>query len=92
MARLEPGTASSEFFICIGDQSMLDAGRKGTEDGLGFAAFGKVVKGMPIVRKIRERKEATAMKIRQQHPDKTIRRALTPNHSPAKLLIRKTGS
>ncbi len=54
MARLEPGTASSEFFICIGDQSMLDADRKGTEDGLGFAAFGKVVKGMPIVRKIQE--------------------------------------
>ncbi|MEO6406657.1 MAG: peptidylprolyl isomerase [Ferruginibacter sp.] len=54
MARTEPGTATTEFFICIGDQSGLDAGASGTPDGLGFAAFGKVVKGMPIVRKIQE--------------------------------------
>lgn len=52
LARSAPGTASTEFFICIGDQNSLDAGKSGTEDGLGFAAFGKVVKGMPIVRKI----------------------------------------
>lgn len=56
LARTTPGSASSEFFICIGDQSPLDAGRRGTEDGQGFAAFGKVVKGMPIVRKIQEQK------------------------------------
>lgn len=56
MARTTPGTANSEFFICIGDQSTLDAGRRGTEDGQGFAAFGKVFKGMPIVRKIQEQK------------------------------------
>lgn len=56
LARTTPGSASSEFFICIGDQSPLDAGRRGTEDGLGMAAFGKVVKGMPIVRKIQEQK------------------------------------
>ena len=52
MARTKPGTASSEFFICIGDQSPLDAGRRGTEDSLGMAAFGKVVKGMDVVKKI----------------------------------------
>ena len=46
------GTATTEFFICIGDQSPLDAGRSGTADGQGFAAFGKVFKGMNIVRKI----------------------------------------
>mgnify|MGYP000981133050 CR=1 FL=1 len=56
LARTDPGTANSEFFICIGDQSPLDAGRRGTEDGLGMAAFGKVVKGMPVVRKIQEQK------------------------------------
>ncbi len=56
LARTTPGSASSEFFICIGDQSPLDAGRRGTEDGQGFAAFGKVIKGMPIVRKIQEQK------------------------------------
>ncbi len=56
LARTTPGSASSEFFICIGDQSPLDAGRRGTEDGQGFAAFGKVIKGMPIVRKIQEQR------------------------------------
>ncbi len=54
MARTEPGTATTEFFICIGDQSSLDAGDSGTPDGLGFAAFGKLVKGMSIVRKIQQ--------------------------------------
>lgn len=56
LARTTPGSASSEFFICIGDQSPLDSGRRGTEDGQGFAAFGKVFKGMAIVRKIQEQK------------------------------------
>lgn len=52
MARTGAGSARSEFFICIGDQSPLDAGRRGNPDGQGFAAFGKVFKGMDIVRKI----------------------------------------
>jgi peptidyl-prolyl cis-trans isomerase A (cyclophilin A) len=56
LARLAPGTGNTEFFICIGDQSPLDAGRRGTEDGQGYAAFGKVFKGMPIVRKIQGQK------------------------------------
>lgn len=52
MARMGPGTASSEFFICINDQPELDAGGLRNPDGQGFAAFGKVTKGMDIVRKI----------------------------------------
>ncbi|MEJ7610464.1 MAG: peptidylprolyl isomerase [Ferruginibacter sp.] len=52
LARTDIGTATTEFFICIGDQSSLDAGRPGRADSLGFAAFGKVTKGMDIVRKI----------------------------------------
>ena len=52
MARTSVGTASTEFFICIGDQTSLDAGRSGTTDSLGFAAFGKIIHGMSIVRKI----------------------------------------
>ena len=52
LARTTPGTATTEFFICIGDQSPLDHGRRGTEDGLGMAAFGKVIAGMDIVRMI----------------------------------------
>jgi len=49
MARMEPGTASTEFFICIGDQPELDYGGKRNPDGKGFAAFGKVVEGMNVV-------------------------------------------
>ncbi len=56
LARTMPGSASTEFFICIGDQTPLDYGRRGTEDGQGFAAFGKVFKGMAIVRKIQAQK------------------------------------
>lgn len=52
MARNEPGTASSEFFICIGDQPELDFGGKRNPDGQGFAAFGKVIRGMEVVRTI----------------------------------------
>jgi peptidyl-prolyl cis-trans isomerase A (cyclophilin A) len=52
MARDEPDTATSDFFICIGDQPELDFGGKRNPDGQGFAAFGRVVKGMDIVRKI----------------------------------------
>jgi peptidyl-prolyl cis-trans isomerase A (cyclophilin A) len=52
MARAEPGTASSEIFICIGDQPELDFGGKRNPDGQGFAAFGQVISGMDVVRKI----------------------------------------
>lgn len=52
MARNKPGTASTEFFICIGDQSSLDFGGKRNSDGQGFAAFGKVINGMEVVRAI----------------------------------------
>lgn len=54
MARNEPGTASSEFFICVGDQPELDFGGKRNPDGAGFAAFGKVIKGMDVVQKIHQ--------------------------------------
>ena len=54
MARLEPGTASSEFFICINDQPELDYGGKRNPDGQGFAAFGQVVKGMDLVKNIQK--------------------------------------
>lgn len=52
MARAEPGTASSEFFICIGDQPELDFGGKRNPDGQGFAVFGRATDGMPVVRSI----------------------------------------
>jgi len=56
MARTKPGTATSEFFICIGDQKQFDGSIRGNADGLGYAAFGKVVEGMSVVRKIQSKK------------------------------------
>lgn len=50
MARGTPGTATSEFFICVGDQPELDFGGRRNPDGQGFAAFGQVVQGMGVVR------------------------------------------
>lgn len=52
MARAAPGTASTEFFICLGDNPELDHGGKRAPDGEGFAAFGQVVAGMDVVRRI----------------------------------------
>ncbi len=52
MARDGPDTATSDFFICIGDQPSLDFGGMRNPDGQGFAAFGHVVKGMDVVKKI----------------------------------------
>jgi peptidyl-prolyl cis-trans isomerase A (cyclophilin A) len=47
-----PDTATSGIFICIGDQPVLDFGGKRSPDGQGFAAFGRVVDGMDVVKKI----------------------------------------
>jgi len=52
MARNEPGSATSDFFICIGDQPSLDFGGMRNPDGQGFASFGRVIKGMDVVRTI----------------------------------------
>lgn len=63
MARNTPGTASTEFFICIGDQPELDFGGKRNPDGQGFAAFGQVIEGMDVVRKIQQQKDEGQMLI-----------------------------
>lgn len=52
MARSGPDTATSDFFICIGDQPSLDFEGNRNPDMQGFAAFGRVTKGMNIVKKI----------------------------------------
>ena len=52
LARKAPGTGDSDFFICVGDAPYLDANPAGEGDNVGFAAFGQVVQGMEIVRKI----------------------------------------
>lgn len=52
LARRAPGTATSDFFICVGDAPYLDADPKAPGDNLGFAAFGHVTGGMEVVRAI----------------------------------------
>jgi len=44
LARDKPGTGTTEFFICVGDQPGFDYGGENNPDGQGYAAFGKVVK------------------------------------------------
>jgi len=58
MARGAPDTATSEFFICIGEQPALDHGALRNPDGQGFAAFGRVVSGMDVVKAIHQIREA----------------------------------
>jgi peptidyl-prolyl cis-trans isomerase A (cyclophilin A) len=57
LARAAPGTAGTEFFICVGDQPGFDYGGDNNPDGQGYAAFGKVVRGLDIVRNIYARPE-----------------------------------
>lgn len=57
LARLAPGTASTEFFICIGDQPGFDFGGENNADGQGYAAFGKVIKGLNVVQKVYNQRE-----------------------------------
>ncbi len=54
LARNEPGTATCEFFICIGDQPSLDFGGGRNPDSQGFAAFGRVINGMDVVYRIQQ--------------------------------------
>jgi peptidyl-prolyl cis-trans isomerase A (cyclophilin A) len=52
MARGTPDSATSGWFICINDQPSLDFGGPRNPDGQGFGAFGRVVSGMEVVRRI----------------------------------------
>ena len=47
-------TAVSDFFICLDDQPSLDFGGHRFDDSQGAAAFGHVVKGMDVVRRIQQ--------------------------------------
>jgi len=57
MARDAPNTATSSFSICVNDQPELDFAGKRNPDGQGFAAFGRVTKGMKTVHKIHAQKD-----------------------------------
>ena len=52
LGRFEPGSATGDFFICLGPQPYLDARPGAPGDNLGYAAFGRVVRGLEVVRRI----------------------------------------
>lgn len=52
MARGSPDSGTNQFFITIGPQPELDFGGLRNPDGQGFAAFGRVTRGMEVVRAI----------------------------------------
>lgn len=52
MARNAPGSATCDFFICASPMPYLDAHPGAPGDNLGFAAFGTVVQGLDVVKKI----------------------------------------
>ena len=52
MARNGPDTATGSFSIVIGNQPEMDFGGKRNPDGQGFAVFGRVVRGMDVVKAI----------------------------------------
>ena len=59
MARGAPDSATSGWFVCINDQPSLDFGGNRNPDGQGFGAFGRVVAGMDVVRKIQAAPSST---------------------------------
>lgn len=52
MARAAPGSAVADWFVMIGASPAMDANPAAPGDNLGFAAFGRVVEGMEIIRQI----------------------------------------
>lgn len=61
LARAEAGTGGCAFFFCIGDQPALDEGGGRAEDGLGFAAFGRLVGGWSVLELLFERAQESQM-------------------------------
>ncbi len=52
-ARLEPGTANSEFFFNIQDNPVLDTGYEAERlDGEGYATFGRVLRGLRVLERM----------------------------------------
>jgi peptidyl-prolyl cis-trans isomerase A (cyclophilin A) len=70
MARtMDPNSATSQFFINVADNAMLDPAN--SRDGFGYAVFGKVVKGMDVVDKI-ENVPTTSAGMHQNVPVKPV--------------------
>lgn len=72
MARTnDPHSATSQFFINVKDNIFLDHTNK-TPRGWGYAVFGKVIKGMDVVDKIRNVRTTAKGPFRSDVPVKTV--------------------
>jgi peptidyl-prolyl cis-trans isomerase A (cyclophilin A) len=76
MARGQADSATSGWFVCINDQPSLDFGGARNPDGQGFAAFGRVVQGMDVVRKIQGAANTDAQRLTP--PIKILKAARMP--------------
>ena len=66
LGRFAPGSATSTFFICVSPQPGYDAQPSARGDNLGFAAFGQVIDGMSVVRRILSLHTSQASKFADQ--------------------------
>lgn len=73
MARSGPDTATASFSIVIGDQPEMDFGGKRNADGQGFAVFGRVVRGMDVVKAIQASQTGRSGAYRTETLDPPIR-------------------
>ena len=73
MARSGPDTATASFSIVIGDQPEMDFGGKRNADGQGFAVFGRVVRGMDVVKAIQASQTGQSGAYRTETLDPPIR-------------------
>jgi len=72
MARtMDPDSATAQFFINVVDNDFLDHTSK-TPRGWGYAVFGKVVKGMDTVDKIRQLKTGPGGVFPQDVPQESV--------------------
>ena len=80
----DPGTGGSEFFIAIGSTNrLLDADQ--SPDHYGYAAFGRVIRGMDVVRRIQH---SPAKAQRLSPPIRILSTTrLAVNHVPATLAL-----
>lgn len=70
MARTsQPDSATSQFFINVKSNAFLD--KEKSQDGVGYAVFGKVVEGMDVVKKI-EGVKTTNKGMHQNVPEEPV--------------------
>ena len=79
MARDGPDTATSSFFIVTHDTPALDFGGGRNPDGQGFAAFGRLVVGLDVARRIQMSPANTQERLT---PPVVIRSARIEGHVP----------